>query len=134
VQLFHHAGHIIGSDNVLQVDIALAEHTLKSMNNITGAVTPPNFVPDRFVHFTCDNIDINDSSLYGKDSFHATQIAAWQRGPESDMGFKNLRPSKKTTLEVPAVMEELLPAEVIEESLNQHQPETQRRNGTMNQQ
>jgi len=59
VQLFHNAGHIIGYDNVLQVDTALAEHTLKSMNNITGAVTPPNFVPDRFVHFTCDNIDIS---------------------------------------------------------------------------
>ena len=45
-------------------------------------------IPDRFVHFTCDNIDINDSSLDGKNSFHATQVAAWQRGPALDLGCK----------------------------------------------
>ena len=90
VQLFHNAGHIISYKSVLQVDTALAETTLKSMNSETGAVTPPNFVPNRFVHFTCDNIDINDQSLDGKDTFHVTQIAGWQRGPASYMGFKDL--------------------------------------------
>lgn len=114
VQLFHNAGHIISYDNVLQVDTALAENTLKSMDEKTGAVTPPNFVPARFVHFSCDNIDINDSNLDGKDSFHATQVAGWQRGPPEDMASDSMQPSKTTTLKVPQVMEEIFPAQIVE--------------------
>lgn len=75
VQLFHNAGHIISYKSILQVDTALAKTILKSMNSETGAIRPPNFVSNRFVHFTCDNIDINDQSLDGKDTFHAMQIA-----------------------------------------------------------
>ena len=113
VKLFHNAGHIISYPNLLQVDTSLAESTLKAMDPDTGAVIPPNFVKDRFVHFTCDNIDINDSSFDGKNSFHATQVAGWQRGPEADMGLKDLRPSKKTSLEVPEIMEQIFPSEVM---------------------
>lgn len=114
VQIFHNAGHVISYDNILQVDSALAKKTLDSMDPVTGAVTPPNFIPGRFVHFTCDNIDINDTSFDGKNSFHATQVAAWQRGPEADMGLQNINPSTSTTLQVPAVMEELTPALILE--------------------
>ncbi|KAL2095499.1 hypothetical protein ACEWY4_010218 [Coilia grayii] len=113
VELFHQAGHIISYNNLKQVDTALAECTLHAMDMDTGAVVPPNLVPDRFVHFTCDNIDINDSSLDGKNSFHATQVAGWQRGPEADMGLSDLRPSAKTTLQVPEIMEQLSPAAVV---------------------
>ena len=113
VEMFHNAGHIISYPNLLQVDTSLAESTLQAMDADTGAVIPPNFVEDRFVHFTCDNIDINDSSFDGKNSFHATQVAGWQRGPEADMGLKDLRPSKKTSLQVPEIMEQISPSEVM---------------------
>ena len=76
------------------------------MDLVSGAVIPPNFIPRRFMHFTCDNIDINDSSLDGKNSFHAMQVADWQRGPEGDMGMKTFTPSKNTSLEAPDVMEQ----------------------------
>ena len=46
-----------------------------------GAVVPPNLVRGSFVHFSTDNVDINEATLDAKDTFHATQIAAWQRGP-----------------------------------------------------
>ena len=114
VQMFHSAGHTISYESVLQVDSALAENTLKSLDPLTGAVTPPNFVRDRFVHFTCDNIDINDSSLNGHDSFHATQVAGWQRGPDQDIGLDGMRPSKNTTLKVPEILEQVIPATVFE--------------------
>ena len=114
VQLFHNAGHVISYSSLLQVDTSLAESTLTSMGTTIGAATPPNLVPERFVPFTCDNIDINDASLDGKNSFHATQVAAWQRGPAADMGFKDLTPSKSTTLQVPEVMDELIPAAITE--------------------
>ena len=65
----------------MKVDTALAESTLQSINPENGAVIPENLVPGRFVHFSSNNIDILDSSLNGKSTFHATQLTAWQRGP-----------------------------------------------------
>ena len=94
VQLFHNAGHVISCHSLLEVNTAMAEKTLQAMDPETGAVTPPNFVSGRFTHFTCDNNDINDASLDGKNSFHATQVASWQRGPQGDM-MKDLKPSQK---------------------------------------
>ena len=55
--------------------------------------------------FTCDNVDINDSSLDGMNSFHATQVVAWQCGL---WGYKTCK------RRVPAIMEELIPAEIKE--------------------
>lgn len=114
VKLFHNAGHTISYHSLLQVDTAMAEKTLQAMDPETVAVTPPNFVHGRFTHFTCDNIGINDSTLDGKNTFHATQMAGWQRGPEGDMMMKDLKPSKTESLQVPKGMEMLFPARVIE--------------------
>ena len=112
VELFHKAGHI-SYPKLLQVDTSLADSTLKTVDAETGAVIPPDFVPNRFLHFTCDNIDINDNSFYGKSSFHVTQIAGWQRGPEADIGLKDLRPSTNASLKIPEVMDKLPPAAVV---------------------
>ncbi|KAK8384374.1 hypothetical protein O3P69_009282 [Scylla paramamosain] len=62
--LFHNSGHVISYHRLLQVDTGMAEKTLQSMDAKTGAVTPPNFVHGRFIHFTRDNIDINDSGRH----------------------------------------------------------------------
>ena len=57
VQLFHKAGHCLSYDQLLRVDISLAESTLKSLDQSTGAIVPPNLVADKFVHYSTDNID-----------------------------------------------------------------------------
>ena len=75
--------------------------------NENGAVVPPNLSPQTFTHFTADNIDINDTSLDGKNTFHATQVAAWQRGPEKTAHLTSLRPTDKTTLPTPEAMQQL---------------------------
>lgn len=49
------------------------------MDMDTGAVVPPNFVPNRFVHFTCDNIDINDSSSDGTAVIDVIVLSAIQQ-------------------------------------------------------
>ena len=46
VKLFHKAGHIISYQKLLEVDTSLAESTLKTMDTETGAVIPPNIVPN----------------------------------------------------------------------------------------
>ena len=62
------------------MDNSLAKETLFTMNKQNGAVIPPNLVPGRFTHYTVDNIDINDDTLEGKNTFHAMQMAGWQEG------------------------------------------------------
>ena len=73
-----------------------------------------NLLKDKFTHFSADNIDFNDSTLDGKNAFHATEVAAWQRGPSPDVRLNYLFPSKKGTLVVPEAMEKLLPANIVE--------------------
>ena len=110
VQMFHNAGHIISYRDIRRVDTALAKHTLSTMNTENGAVTPVNLAEGRFIHFTSDNIIINEGTLDGQNTFHATQYAAWQRGPESVGILQNITPTKSTTLKVPDEVNTILPA------------------------
>lgn len=125
VEMFHNAGHTISYKDILRIDTALAENTLQHMDRVTGAVVPPNLVSRRFVHFSADNIDINDATLDGKNTFHATQIAVWQRGPEHDNLLKSIEPSKRTTLIVPEAMEAIIPSHIAEGTTEPHLPEVQ---------
>ena len=105
VNLFYKAGHIASYGRILSIDTGMAESTLKSIDKDTGAVVPPNLVPGRFVQFSADNTDINDSSLDGKNTFHATQMAVWQRGPPEESILDNVKPSDKVTLDIPHVLQ-----------------------------
>jgi len=96
VNLFHKAGHIMSYHDILKLDTSLAQNTLNSMDP-SEAVLPPNLVRNRFVHFSADNIDINECSLDGKNSFHATQVAAWQRGPAPHDFLEHVQLSKHET-------------------------------------
>ena len=112
VKLFNKAGHILSFNKILQVDTSLAESILKSLDPETGSVMPPNLLPGKFVHFSADNIDILDEMMDSKNTFHATQIAAWQRGAESTLTLENLKPSPKHSLNVPESMEKIYPVAV----------------------
>ena len=60
------------------------------MDAETGPVVPSNLRANRFIHYTADNIDILDSSLDGKNTFHATQMCAWQQGPGEPIALQNM--------------------------------------------
>ena len=53
-----------------------------------GAVVPQNLVKGRFVHFSTDNVDINEYTLDGKGTFHATQVAASNAGHPKEISSK----------------------------------------------
>ena len=112
VQLLHKAGHCLSYEQMLQVDTALAENSLHSLDQDTGANVPANIVPNEFVHFTADNIDILDETLDGKNTFHATQRAAWQRGQNSNVHLDMLKPSKRHDLKIPDVLQNVEPATI----------------------
>ena len=82
VDLLHKAGHIqLRQANPQVGPLTSARYSL-FLNEINGTVVLTDVNPDNFMQFTTDNIDINDSSLEGKDTFHATQVPGWQRGPD----------------------------------------------------
>ena len=84
------------------------------MNKESGAVLALNLSSSIFAHFTADNVNSNDSSVDGKNTFHATQVAAWQRGPETAAHLSNLRPSVVTSLDIPDGMQQLDPVNIVE--------------------
>ena len=120
VELFHNAGHVISYNRVLRYDTAMAEATLETLDLETGAVVPRNLVFGRFVHFSGDNIDINDATLDGKNTFHATQLAAWQRGPSADSDLRRIQPSKTSTLDVPTAVEKIHERYLNKDTLTPH--------------
>ena len=56
------------------------------------------------MHFTAAYIDLNDSSLDGKNTFYATQMAVWQRGSPSELHEKDMKPPKTVHLQIPDCM------------------------------
>lgn len=102
INLFYKAGHVVSYKHVLNLDTAMAQSVLDDLDPATGGIVPQNIVPDRFVQFSADNIDILDASLDGKNTFHATQMTAWQRGPPADMvSLNNLHCRTNGKLNVP---------------------------------
>ena len=109
VDMFHQAGHVMSYRDVIRLDTALAEKTLTTMDD-NGSVVPPNLVEGRFVHFSTDNVDINEATLDGKGTFHATQVAAWQRGPPKVNLLDGIKFSNTGTLHIPDAMNDIMPA------------------------
>ena len=83
------------------------------MCNEYGAVLPPNLVHGLFLHFTADNIDINDSTLGGKNISLCTQMAAWQHVPNKSVDLEHLTVTKSRTLTVLGCTDNLIPPAVI---------------------
>ena len=61
-------------NDVLQLDTAFAENTLTKMD--LGNMIPPHLTPERLIHSSADTIDINDCTLDGKHTLHATLYTA----------------------------------------------------------
>ena len=65
--------------------------------------------------FTTDNIDINDSTLDGKNTFHATQMVAWQRGIRNGLQLDKFLPSSREILQIPPELDMIVPTNVPED-------------------
>ena len=75
VQLFNNSQL---DNDVLKFDTAFAENTLTKMDLGNRAVIPPHSAPERLIHFPAYKIDINDCTLDGKHTLHATLYTTWQ--------------------------------------------------------
>ena len=119
VCLFNKAGHCLSYRQLMSVDTALAKATLESLDPSTGAVIPPNLKPseheqtgevtNKLIHVTADNIDILNDTLDGNNTFHATQMVAFQRGGAStDEILKAMKPSREQSLSVPGELGKII--------------------------
>ena len=85
-----------------------------------GVVIPSNISPGVFVQFAADNNDLNEETLDGKQTTHATTIVAYQReqfGPNSAQKVFADHLARRRSLELP------LPSQTICEcSVHRRQP------------
>ena len=84
VGLFHAAGHTIGIDTIRRVDTSIATDILNRYEENDNVYIPYEiapYTPGRVVLASCDNIDVLEETIDGKNTFHCTQMMLWQRGP-----------------------------------------------------
>ena len=103
VDLFHAAGHTIGMDTIRRIDTTIASDIIDRFNK-NGHIYIPNelvpYSPSRIVLASCDNIDVLEETIDGKNTFHCTQMMLWQRGPaniRSDIDIKHINRAKTIT-------------------------------------
>ena len=92
VDYVHSIGESIRYETILKIDTSIANVEIDRFRRNGNVFVPANLVPGRFVQFSCDNFDIIEETLDGKGTFHVTQMAAFQRGPE------------RNTVQVPTVI------------------------------
>ena len=61
------------------MDTSLAEKILAT-SELSGVVVPSNIAPSVSVQVAVDNNDINEETLDGKSTTHATTMVLYQRG------------------------------------------------------
>ena len=87
VELFHTVGHTVGMDIITRIDTTMTNGILTKYEE-NGYVYIPNGIiphaPGRVILASCDNIDVLEETIDGKNTFHCTQMMLWQRGPSPE--------------------------------------------------
>ena len=84
VVLLHRMGHSSSYDELQAVDTSLATEVL-AKSETYGTVIPSNISSGSFVQLAADNNDLNEETIDGKNTTHATTMVVYQRkvfGPE----------------------------------------------------
>ena len=127
VQLLHAAGHSVNYETVLRMDNTIANDVLERYRESGNVFVPRDFTgttnPVGYTRFAVDNIDINEETLNGMGTFHATQVAAFRRKEEGEPAMDiELSPKSERRLDV-QVPSEL--HELTDLSLDNKKPEPQ---------
>ena len=77
-------GHCSSYDEMRAIDTSAALEVLVEANEF-GTVIPSNISPGPFIQIAADNNDLNEETLDGKNTTHATTMVVYQRkafGPD----------------------------------------------------
>ena len=79
ITLLNRMGHCSSSDEIEAIDNGLAKEILAKTEEM-GVVIPSNICSGVFIQMADDNNDINEETLDGKHTTHATTLVLYQRG------------------------------------------------------
>ncbi|XP_068719558.1 uncharacterized protein [Montipora capricornis] len=125
VQLLHSAGHSISYETVLRMDNSI--DVLVRYKENGNVFVPRNFTESTasYTRYTVDNIDINEETLSGMGTFHATQVSAFRRKGDDKLPMDTRvipKSARRLDFEVPQLhelcqvsLEKTKPEPVIEE-------------------
>ena len=77
ITLLNRMGHCPSYEEIEAVDTGLAREILASKESC-GVVIPSNISPGAFVQAACDNNDVSEETLDGKNTTHATTLVLYQ--------------------------------------------------------
>ena len=77
-------GHCSSYDEIGSADTGLAKEILAKSQNC-GTVIPSNISPGAFIQFAAYNNDLNEETLDGKSTTHATTLVVYQKKPFGPM-------------------------------------------------
>ena len=80
VALLNKMGHCTSYDDVEIINTSLARE-ISARSEEHGVVVPSNISPGVFIQCAADNNDLNEETLDGKQTTHATTIVVYQREP-----------------------------------------------------
>ena len=79
IKILNRLGHCASYDTVEMIDTALAREIF-AKTETEGVVIPSNIAPRSFIQFAANNNDINEETLDGKQTTHATTHVVYQKG------------------------------------------------------
>ena len=84
VSILNRMGHCASYDEIENIDTGLAKEILaKSQQG--GTVIPSSIVSVSFIQFAADNNNLNEETLDGKSTTHATTLVVYQKNPFGPM-------------------------------------------------
>ena len=92
ITLLNRMGHCSSYEEIAELETSLANESL-ARADCSGVLIPTNINPDVFIQMAADNNDINEETIDGKNTTHATTRAIYQRqqyGPHATTGGTHL--------------------------------------------
>lgn len=87
VNMLHRCGHSISYVEVLAIRNTIAQNEIEKYIANNSVFVSQNLNRNRFVQFAADNIDVLEETIDGRNTFHATQMVAFQQCPENQSPF-----------------------------------------------
>lgn len=92
ITILNRMGHSSSYSEIEQVETSLANESL-AQADAKGVIIPTNINPGGFIQIAADNNDINEETLDGKNTTHATTLALYQRKQYGPMPARVLQAS-----------------------------------------
>ncbi|KAK3734695.1 hypothetical protein QZH41_002114 [Actinostola sp. cb2023] len=109
ITLLNRMGHCCSYDDMRAVDTSIALEVLAKAQEY-GTVIPTNITPGPFVQIAADNNDINEETLDGKNTTHATTMVVYQKkafGPDPPPDLLADHSKRRRSLQTPGSVYQL---------------------------